>query len=76
MTDYFEMMERADRAMHDIAQLHLSEFGADHRARDPMDKWGAGGGSRGRYSRRDRKGQKVETGEDRSLNGVIPQNAD
>lgn len=26
MTDYLEMMERADRAMHSVAQLHLHEF--------------------------------------------------
>lgn len=26
MTDYVEVMERADRAAHDVAQLHLREF--------------------------------------------------
>ena len=26
MIDYLEMMKRADRAMHDVAQLHLHEF--------------------------------------------------
>ncbi|WP_255410146.1 hypothetical protein [Halobellus sp. Atlit-38R] len=29
MTEYVEMMVRADRAMHDVAQFHLHEFAAD-----------------------------------------------
>lgn len=29
MTDYAAMMARADRAMHDVAQLYLREFAAD-----------------------------------------------
>jgi len=29
MSDYLERMERADRAAHDVAQLHLREFEGD-----------------------------------------------
>lgn len=29
MTEYLQVMERADRAAHDVAQLHLREFRAD-----------------------------------------------
>lgn len=32
MADYFEVMERADDAMHDVAQLHLREFAPGYEA--------------------------------------------
>jgi hypothetical protein len=76
MSRYIDLMERADRAMHDVAQLHLTEFLDDRRPRDPIDKWGAIARSGGRSSASDPKGRKLETTEERGLNRVNPTNAD
>jgi hypothetical protein len=70
MSDYVELMERADRAMHDVAQLHLTEFLDERRPRDPMDKWGAIGRSGGRSSASDPKGPKAESGAKHSVTRV------